>query len=302
MSARIGRNADLIQAGGGNTSIKLDGTLWVKASGKWLIYAEKEDLFLPVPLDASAEHPIEHGLRPSVETAMHAVIPHPCVIHVHSVNTLAWASMAAAPACFAERLDGLRWEWIPYVHPGLPLAQRIQEASGSRPDVFVMQNHGLIVAGDTPESAEALLYEVERRLTLPLRSTPPPDLDALASLASDQLKIADDEEVHGLATDPDCCRIASGGTLYPDHCVYLGHAVAVKKSTQPVPVLLCPGAGVLTSPQLSRAGREMLVCLSRVVRRIPPHEPVHYLDYEQVARLMNWDAEHYRQAIANSYA
>jgi rhamnose utilization protein RhaD (predicted bifunctional aldolase and dehydrogenase) len=326
MSARLGGNADLIQAGGGNTSIKLDGKLWVKASGKWLIHAASEEMFLPIPLadilrsierneEYTTEHTTSDGitLRPSVETTMHAAIPHPCVVHVHSVNTLAWAALASSPQSFADRLEGIRWEWIPYVHPGLPLAQRIKGSLATRPDVLIMQNHGLIVGGDTCESAEALLYEVERRIHLTMRSAPAPDLPRLRSISDENWVPAEDLEAHGLATDPVSCRIASEGTMYPDHCVYLGHAVAVKHAAETPAeaaeryetrwgrtpaVLLCEGVGVLTSAGLSRAGREMLTCLSRVVRRIPENEPVHYLEYDQVARLMNWDAEHYRQAIA----
>jgi hypothetical protein len=50
LSARLGKNLDLVQAGGGNTSIKDTGTLWVKASGKWLSHAAEDDMFLPVPM------------------------------------------------------------------------------------------------------------------------------------------------------------------------------------------------------------------------------------------------------------
>lgn len=53
LSARIGGNLDLVQAGGGNTSIKEAGTLWVKASGKWLRQAAVDDMFLPVPMETS---------------------------------------------------------------------------------------------------------------------------------------------------------------------------------------------------------------------------------------------------------
>ena len=42
----------------------------------------------------------------------------------------------------------------------------------------------------------------------------------------------------------------------------------------------------------------MLVCLARVTRRIASSDEVHYLAYDDVARLMNWDAEHYRQSVA----
>ena len=48
LSSKIGRNLDLVQAGGGNTSLKDDDTLWVKASGKWLVNAMEEEMFLPV--------------------------------------------------------------------------------------------------------------------------------------------------------------------------------------------------------------------------------------------------------------
>ena len=109
LSSRIGHNLNLVQAGGGNTSIKHDGCLWVKASGKWLIHAMEEEIFLPVPLadilnclTENREHVQEYvtssgaTLRPSVETSMHAVLPHRVVVHVHSVNTIAWAVRTGA--------------------------------------------------------------------------------------------------------------------------------------------------------------------------------------------------------------
>ncbi len=41
LSARIGADPMLTQASTGNTSIKLDGVLWIKASGKWLARAKQ---------------------------------------------------------------------------------------------------------------------------------------------------------------------------------------------------------------------------------------------------------------------
>ena len=51
ISARLGRDPLLVQAGSGNTSVKLDGVLWIKASGKWLAHAAREEIFVPVDLD-----------------------------------------------------------------------------------------------------------------------------------------------------------------------------------------------------------------------------------------------------------
>jgi rhamnose utilization protein RhaD (predicted bifunctional aldolase and dehydrogenase) len=42
LSARMGSDPMLVQASDGNTSIKFDGILWIKASGKWLAHAIQE--------------------------------------------------------------------------------------------------------------------------------------------------------------------------------------------------------------------------------------------------------------------
>ncbi len=248
VSARVGKNLDLVQAGGGNTSIKDAGTLWVKASGKWLSRAAEEEMFLPVPmsdierqLQAEDEKFPEYrtpsgiSLRPSVETAVHAVLPHKVVIHVHSVRTIAWASRTDGAAEVAPLLDGLRWRWIPYTHPGIPLAIRIRQDAANQADVLILENHGLVVAADTCEKAEALLDDVEQRLNTAPRPAPKPDLSRLAELSKgSDWEIAEDEEVHTLGA-ASACQIAAQGTLFPDQCVYLGPAAAVVELQDSLP-------------------------------------------------------------------
>lgn len=327
LSARIGRDLNLVQAGGGNTSLKDDGTLWIKASGKWMVNAEQDDMFVPVPgsdvarkLETGDEKFPEYStasgssLRPSVETTMHAVLPHRVVIHVHSVATIAWAAQADGERLVRLHLTGLRWVWIPYIHPGVPLALRIRETLAERPDVLILGNHGLVVGGEDCERAAGLLADVERRLALSPRAAPGPNRGSLAScIDTAGWSIANDEEVHALATDTDSCRIASTGTMYPDHCVYLGPAAPCMKIRESMQsalsrytaryqyepgYMLVEGAGVLVSGKLSRAGHQLLTCLKRVVERIPTHSPVRYLEDWQVAKLVNWDAEKYRLAVA----
>ena len=58
LSARLGRDPDRVQAAGGNTSLKRDGTMWIKASGTWLARAEEEEILVPVRLDASWMCPV----------------------------------------------------------------------------------------------------------------------------------------------------------------------------------------------------------------------------------------------------
>ena len=55
LSANLGSDPLLVQAAGGNTSLKTDGVMWIKASGTWLRDALAKDIF--VPLDVAAwEH------------------------------------------------------------------------------------------------------------------------------------------------------------------------------------------------------------------------------------------------------
>ena len=327
LSARIGRDLDLVQAGGGNTSIKEGDTLWVKASGKWLAHAAEDEMFVPAPirdivrfLEENRDYTVEQStpsgisLRPSVETAMHAVLPHPVVVHVHSVRTIAWTVRRDPEAALSERLRGLRWIWIPYIHPGWPLAKKIQELAPHKPDVLVLGNHGLVVGGDSCESAEALLKDVEQRLEGHTVAGPVPDRPALENLsAGTNWRIAGNTEVHPVATNRAMCEIAAGGTMYPDHCVYLGPAAAAVNEGESIDhaleryrarydfqpaVLLVSGKGVLISDALTRSGQQLLVCLKRVVERIQVDAGVHYLEDWQVAKLMNWDAEKYRIAMS----
>jgi rhamnose utilization protein RhaD (predicted bifunctional aldolase and dehydrogenase) len=170
LSARVGSDPLLVQASNGNTSIKLDGILWIKASGKWLAHAMQEEMLVPLELGEVKEcmendpeilspYAPKDELRPSIETPMHAILRHRVVIHVHSINALAWAIRLDGPDQLKERLAGLHWQWIPYTASGIPLAQEIEKAVATAPetDVLILGNHGLVVCGRDCHTAEELL-------------------------------------------------------------------------------------------------------------------------------------------------
>ena len=156
--------------------------MWIKASGKWLADADRDDIFVRIPLEETRRHFAKGanlsgtyatrsgtGLAASIETAMHALIPHRVVVHLHSINAIAWAVRQDGCAQVARRLAGLPWRWIPYVPSGLPLAREISAALASDPGtkVLLLANHGLVLCDDTSEAVEDLLWDVERRLAIP---------------------------------------------------------------------------------------------------------------------------------------
>lgn len=312
-SAQLGRDPEQVQAAGGNTSLKADGTLWVKASGLWLADALARDLFVPVRLDGVLDgiardlaDPVggaviaesnPAGLRPSIETTLHALLPHAVVVHTHSVNTIAFAVQEAGEALLADRLAGLPWAWVPYCKPGLPLTRAVAEHLRDRAaDVLVLGNHGLVVGGATVPEAAARLAEVERRLVLPTLPMPPGDPP---SAAPSGLRPVVHAGTHALATDPARLAQACAGSLYPDHVIFLGPAALAHDRPGPGTRLhLVPDVGAFLPEQAIPSADELALCLALVLERLPSDARLRYLTPDDEAELLDWDAEKYRQGLA----
>jgi ribulose-5-phosphate 4-epimerase/fuculose-1-phosphate aldolase len=295
LSARLGANPLLVQASTGNTSVKVNETLWIKASGKWLAQAEQDDFLVPVELGAAREGicgSLSDGRCASIETAMHAVLPRLVVIHVHSVNVIAWAVRQDAERQLAERLSGLAWQWIPYSPSGLPLARRIEQVVARAPEtkVLVLGNHGLVVCGDTCALAEGLLEEVEQRLRVE------PRLFACSP-------------VNALATDPHARRILAGGVLYPCQAIFLPgttpvleHMFASGNHLGQQPFFLIDEQGARVNRRMTRAEFEILNGLAEVVRRVDPVAAIRYLEEAEVRAVLGEGAGSYRRVADPDYA
>jgi rhamnose utilization protein RhaD (predicted bifunctional aldolase and dehydrogenase) len=329
LSARVGADPSLVQGAGGNTSIKEGGTLWIKASGLWLMHARSRDVMVPVDMDPlldaverddpAAEKAQQFviadqnpsGLRPSIETTVHALMPQKIVVHVHCVDTIATAVQTNGEALAAERLAGLPHAFVPYARPGLPLAKAIAAVIRDDTSVLVLGNHGLAVAAETVENASALLADVCRRMKRDPRVAPAPDLPTLERLAVDSgYGLPDDAAVHPAATDLESCRIGAGGNLYPDHVIFLGRALAIAAPGETAvdiekryaeadrpPVILFPGKGVLARKDIGAGPAAMARCFADVAARIPEGARLRYLTSAENAELLGWDAEKYRQEL-----
>jgi rhamnose utilization protein RhaD (predicted bifunctional aldolase and dehydrogenase) len=305
----------LVQASNGNTSIKLEGILWIKGSGKWLARANQDEILIPIEL-AEAKETVEQGgeiaprqissnrmMRPSIETAMHAVLPHRVVIHVHSINALAWAIRLDGPARLEERLAGLHWQWIPYTASGIPLAHEIEKKVAGAPetDVLILGNHGLVVCAQDCHAAETLLREVERRLAITPRRFPKPDDTVLAVIARfPRWRFPDVDSLHALGTDTVSRKILRGGVLYPCQAIFLGLEALTLPPTLAAPKLkacltggeppsfvVVERSGVMLNEKMTSAERATLIGLMEVVRRTAESAQLRYLTREEVEKVVN---------------
>jgi rhamnose utilization protein RhaD (predicted bifunctional aldolase and dehydrogenase) len=328
VSQRIGKDPSLVQGPGGNTSLKADGVMWIKASGTWLAHARERPIMVPVDLarllsafvarNPACETCVDFaiadlnpsGLRPSIETTMHAVLPQAVVVHVHCVDTIAWACRADAAGALPALLDGLDWRLIPYERPGVPLTRRIREAIGPATDVLVLGNHGLVVAGETTAAAEARLAEVCGRLRRPVRTAPTADLAGLAQACDvEGYAPAQDPAVHAIGTDPERHAIARRGSWYPDHVIFLGAGTLIAERGQTLsaalarygrrrpPLVVVAGAGALVADEATAGAQALARCLADVTGRLSQTEPLATLSAADEHALLNWDAEKYRQSL-----
>ncbi len=276
LSRYYGSDKKFVIGGGGNTSVKIGDKLFVKASGIELgnidengfVELDRKKLdeilkhkFPPDKTEREAEYKNmilaarakPDAIRPSVESIMHHLLPQQFVVHTHNqqANMLS-CSVKGKELC--EKLFGDDVLWVDFTDPGVELAQTLYKAvseyaaktDGKTPQAIIIQNHGLIVSGDTPdeirEKTDKVIKKIKSLLPAELPAEPfgeieqidaqqakkliniiAPALRALLAENSDALAIVnfdDGEDALKIACSSDGKSAALAGPLYPDHIVY----------------------------------------------------------------------------------
>jgi rhamnose utilization protein RhaD (predicted bifunctional aldolase and dehydrogenase)/NAD(P)-dependent dehydrogenase (short-subunit alcohol dehydrogenase family) len=271
----LGREPKLVLHGGGNTSVKTTlpdllgeevAVLCVKGSGADM--ASIEPAGLPaVRLDrlrklrARAALSDEEMVRiqrenlleptapnPSVETLLHAFLPHKFVDHTHANAILSLVDQPDGEAICAEVHDG-RTSVVPYVMPGFALAQTAAAVYEQRPDVegLILHKHGIFTFGASAREAYermiALVTLAEERLKknrravfataqLPQATAPlgavAPILRGACSRKDERVEGAWRRLILDFRTGPDILNFVNGaelarysqaGVVTPDHTI-----------------------------------------------------------------------------------
>lgn len=324
---KIGMNSLLVQGAGGNVSWKDGNTLWIKASGTWLVDALKKDIFVPVDLDsliqafANDDYSIkprilgDSVLRPSIETFLHALMPHPVVVHLHAIDILSYLVRQDAEFEIQTCLGGvIPWAMVDYYKPGAKLAMAVRQALDNSPsaDVIFLQNHGVVIGGaDIEEIASTLSILLDRLSLNPcnLVDITPPGLPIIVNDTVQYLFVSD-PFVQQLAMQVDLFhRLESNWALYPDHVVFLGDSAKHYQSVDLAEkyllasgvmpdVIFIERVGVFGLGELSIGKRAQLRCYADILLRQPKHQLLNTLSDDDIAQLLNWDAEKYRMSLA----
>lgn len=269
-SRLFGSDPRLVLHGGGNTSLKAPFTdvtgdevdaLYVKGSGRDLATIELSGfaalrtarLAALLRLDSLSDRDMMRALAdarydssdplPSVETFLHALLPHKAVFHSHSDAVLTLTNLADGEAR-VRNLYGARAVVLPCVMPGFELAKQLAEIwpDSDAPDAtgIVLMNHGLVTFGDTTREAYHRHVEMTTladeyladKAPLPeFRSAPPlprPRIDELANLrrgvsvAAGRSMVTSrhtDDIVRWFVAREDLMDAAQRGPVTPDHVI-----------------------------------------------------------------------------------
>lgn len=267
----LGADPGLVLHGGGNSSVKtaavdLTGerieALHIKGSG-WDM-ARIEPAGLPAvrlaplrrlrALDALGDREMVSFQRgnlldsnapdPSIETLLHAFLPHRYVFHTHADAVLALTDQPDGAALCAEAF-GRRAGVVPYVMPGFALAKACAAAHDAAPSVegLILLKHGVFSFGDSAREAYermiALVSMAEDRLAharpprpaAAPRGAPPLPASEIAPILRGLL--CGSERTPGRMTAafragpevmdylglPDLRRVAFAGPATPDHVI-----------------------------------------------------------------------------------
>jgi rhamnulose-1-phosphate aldolase/alcohol dehydrogenase len=211
----LGSDPKMVLHGGGNTSVKTTikdqlgedvDVICIKGSG-WdmgviepagLPAVRLEPLRKLRRLDTLSDEDMVNYQRinlldstspnPSVETLLHAFLPHKFIDHVHSTAVLALTDQPDNKALVHE-VYGDRVAYVPYTIPGFALAKSVADVFDANPGVegLVLLQHGIFTVGDTAQQAYGRMIEfvtmAEERLKLQRKTLVPGKLPGnIASL------------------------------------------------------------------------------------------------------------------------
>jgi rhamnose utilization protein RhaD (predicted bifunctional aldolase and dehydrogenase)/NAD(P)-dependent dehydrogenase (short-subunit alcohol dehydrogenase family) len=273
-SRLLGRDRSLVLHGGGNTSVKLreknlfgeeEDVLYVKGSG-WDLETIEPAGFTPVALgyvrklaglaqlsDPQMVNELNtHMLRagapsPSVETILHAILPHKYVDHTHADAVLSVSNSPEGEKRIRE-IYGDRVAVIPYIMAGFDLAaycaREFSKQAGKNTVGMVLLSHGVFSFGPDARTSYELMIELVSMAEEYLARKKAwhigfsadgkggaasafnrEDVVKLRRAMSDQagfpmvLRVNDGEKFRSFAQRPDVGKLSQQGPATPDHVI-----------------------------------------------------------------------------------
>lgn len=346
LSNWFGQRFDLVQAGGGNISVKtLDNKFTIiKSSGVTLSEVTKHNgysilsnatlnttstVFSNTSInvtdvsinvieatkalkDAKWFSIINKKTKPSIETALHMVLKK-YTVHLHPIHVNKFTTMKDGDKILSSIFPNSLI--IPYIKPGLDLANYLEKNFINCHEIIFLMSHGLIITANEIERIFELNNEINDTLA---------KFDPLGSSKLEKYKFTNDiSEIHNTIKGKNhvtyCSEVCH--TMYrnfvpstPDTVVYCGKPLIISElsdiysknqceSSENPSIVIYKDNVYITSHSLKKCKEIEEVLLSTLLTTVLTLETTHdagsinQLSKQEIDELVNWDAEKFRMNI-----
>ena len=321
---KISKDRMIIQGAGGNVSWKTDTHLWIKLSGTWIEDAQNKDIFGSISLHILNEL-IEQkkfivdtammdqdNVRPSIEVMLHAIINKRYVFHLHMVEVVAASINQSEHLLESLTKHGLNAQIIPYRKPGEELAEAVFQSMSRRPDcnILCLENHGVVLFSDDIKEIEsqiALLQQICKTEALHINGLSKHNIPQ--AIQNTEYKLLDDLQMNSLVFSNEIySHLNHLWPICPDHLVFLGprpylydhvddFLKSMNTSYQP-PLVFVKNTGIyIHKDNFTKIHFIQLQCFVDILLRLDRYEGISVIPDNEIQKLLNWDAEKYRQQM-----
>ena len=319
ISKYCGERFDLVQAGGGNTSVKVNNLMFIKASGYNLTSIDTfngyvvidNELLLNDIHNNSVREVTKYNYignkRASIETFMHSILKK-YTIHLHPVQVNRVLITSNATDIIKQIYpSGLI---IEYLTPGIKVSNQIMNVYNNENVIFLL-NHGIIITGDsineiyeiindvlhTFESYQKISYDKYKftnEISKTINSTF--GIDNISYLCQDEIIREYLNSKYHLFKEK---------ITFPDSLIYCGvkilfglnNILQYKELYDEYPKVIIENSYIyINSHSLTKCKEIEEVLKSNLIILDSDFQKV-YLSNEEICFLNNWDAEKYRKLL-----
>ncbi len=329
MSNITGSRVDYVQAGGGNTSAKLeDGYMAIKASGYLLKEMTEDTGFVVVNSDELTKYHTaandsskdlnkeamniamasikqingEKAARPSVEAGFHSVLGK-FVLHLHPVytNVLMCSKGGVDIALNIAKKAGLAAVAVEYAMPGYDLVKLIIEAvkdykkaNSAIPNVIFLKNHGVITHADTARKAIVLMDILNDAIRVTLRL---PGFPTCSVERRGNGYVSTNKWLKEILYTSNIAEQMINCPVYPDQLVYTANELTIGSGCSKI--VLDGGDIIYNSGKKEAVALEetmtALAYLYYCIRSIGLE--LELLSSKDCSAVLGWDSEKYRKSL-----
>jgi FMN phosphatase YigB (HAD superfamily)/ribulose-5-phosphate 4-epimerase/fuculose-1-phosphate aldolase len=319
ISKYCGERFDLVQAGGGNTSVKVNDVMFIKASGYNLTNIDENSGYVVInnkilledihnnSVRAVNEYNFIGNQRGSIETFMHSILKK-YTIHLHPIQI----NRILISSCAKQVIEKIYPSAliIDYITPGIKVCDKIKEVYDDQNVIFLL-NHGIIITHDNISNIYNILDDVLERFETyqQLNFDKYKNTNMISAEVNNAFNVSNvsylclDEVINKYFIEN--MELFKQNITVPDVLIYCGvkylfgidNVAEYKNMFLEAPKIIIEKDSIyINSHSLAKCKEIEEVLRSNLIILDSTLDKV-YLDSNEICFLNNWDAEKYRKLL-----